>query len=351
MGKIKYHVRSKVKGKLVPVYLNYQDSQNHYWIKTEFRVKPEHWIAGKETIKPLYFDELDFSTDQKNKLLQSYQGLKTRIEKEVLIASVSGIQIDKEFLMDIIDRFFNKRIEPKKESLNQYIERYIKEITNGQRLHNHRGTYEPKRYEIGTIKNYEGFRNIWNNFQGKKKLGFEDINESVYNRFIQYCFHLPAKRGSDESGLSTNTIGRHIKNLKTIIKCARAEKLHSNIEYESFPVPREDVFNIYLSNDELEKLDKLKLDCRDGQIRDLFLIGCFSLQRFSDYSRISPEMIKTTPKGGKVIELIQVKTKTRVIIPIKPTMDVLLKKYGYQVPIIPQQEVNDRMKVIGKPSG
>jgi len=26
---------------------------------------------------------------------------------------------------------------------------------------------------------------------------------------------------------------------------------------------------------------------------DVFLIGCFTLQRFSDYSRISPEMIQS----------------------------------------------------------
>lgn len=139
--------------------------------------------------------------------------------------------------------------------------------------------------------------------------------------------------------------------MKTILKIARLEKLYTNIEYETFPVPREDVFNIYLSEGEQELLYNLKLDIRDGQVRDLFLIGCFSLQRFSDYSRICPEMVKTTPKGGKIIVLIQVKTKTRVIIPIRPTMDVLLKKYNYQAPKIPQQEVNDRMKFIGELAG
>lgn len=43
MGKIKYEIRSKVKGKLVPIYLYYQDSNNHFRIKTEFKVKQEYW--------------------------------------------------------------------------------------------------------------------------------------------------------------------------------------------------------------------------------------------------------------------------------------------------------------------
>ena len=94
MGKIKYEIRSKVNGKFVPIYVNYQDSHNHFRIKTEFRVKPENWISSKEKIKPTYFDELDFSIKQKNELIQRFSDLKSRIEKDVIIDSVSETPIE-----------------------------------------------------------------------------------------------------------------------------------------------------------------------------------------------------------------------------------------------------------------
>jgi hypothetical protein len=48
MGRLKYEIRSKVKGKLVPIYLNYQDTNNHFRIKTEFKANQEYWNLVKE---------------------------------------------------------------------------------------------------------------------------------------------------------------------------------------------------------------------------------------------------------------------------------------------------------------
>ena len=89
----------------------------------------------------------------------------------------------------------------------------------------------------------------------------------------------------------------------------------------------------------------------DEKIRDVFLIGCFTLQRFSDFSRISPNMIQTKSNNGKVIELIQTKTNHRVVIPIRPTLNTLLTKYGYEVPKVYPQKLNDRIKELARDVG
>ena len=211
MGRIKYEIRSKIKGKLVPIYLNYQDTNSHFRIKTDFAVKQEYWNASKEIIKPIYFDENNFSIEQRNSVEQALNDLKSKVEREITLGTAKGLTITREYVNRIIDQFFNKVPEAQKETLNQYIERFIKEIKRGERLHNQHGAHEPVLYTEGTIKNYEGFRNIWNNFQGKKELDFEDIDISVYNRFIQYCVQLPNQLSPDQPGLSTNTIGRHVK--------------------------------------------------------------------------------------------------------------------------------------------
>jgi len=68
MGRINYEIRSKVKGKLVPIYLNYQDSNSHFRIKTDFLVKHEYWNASKELIKAIYFDEINVTIEERNSL-------------------------------------------------------------------------------------------------------------------------------------------------------------------------------------------------------------------------------------------------------------------------------------------
>jgi hypothetical protein len=204
MGKIKYEIRSKVKGKLVPIYLYYQDSNNHFRIKTEFKVKQEYWNPSKEIIKSIYFDEYNFSIEQRNSLEQALNDLKSKVEREITLGTAKGLIITREYVSRIIDQFFNKVPEQKKETLNQFIERFIKEIKSGDRLHDKHGAHEPVHYGVGTIKNYEGFKNIWDQFQGDKKLDFEDIDKSVYDSFILYCIQKPNKIKPDEPGLSTN---------------------------------------------------------------------------------------------------------------------------------------------------
>jgi integrase len=79
--------------------------------------------------------------------------------------------------------------------------------------------------------------------------------------------------------------------------------------------------------------------------RDIFLIGCYTAQRFSDYSRINSTNIKVV-NGGKVIDLIQKKTGSQVRIPIRPELETILKKYDYNPPKTYEQKVNERIKLV-----
>ncbi len=152
---------------------------------------------------------------------------------------------------------------------------------------------------------------------------------------------------------SPNTIGRHIKHLKSILRAAKEEGLHSNTAFETkdFRVTRMPVQNIYLTEDEIRRLLDLQLEGFDEKVRDLFLIGCYTAQRFSDYKRINPDMMVTLPNGSRSIELIQKKTGTKVIIPIRPELDYLLKKYNYHSPRASEQKGNNHIKEIARGAG
>jgi integrase len=85
--------------------------------------------------------------------------------------------------------------------------------------------------------------------------------------------------------------------------------------------------------------------------RDIFLIGCYTAQRYSDYSKIQKDNIKNLDTDVRVIELTQQKTNETVIIPIRPELEKLLAKYDYTVPKTYDQKVNKGIKEVGSMLG
>jgi integrase len=233
--------------------------------------------------------------------------------------------------------------EKKSLSLNEYITFYIDEIETGKRL-----TSAGRNYQPGSIRSIKGLKYQFGYFQvaKKKKYDFNDITIDFYDDFVAYF---------NRKDYSPNTIGRLVKDLKTILRAAKEEGINTNTEYErkKFKVLKVDTKQIYLSEDELHRI--YELDLKDqpllDQARDIFLVGCYTAMRFSDFSRLSQDHIKTSSNGTKIIEMITKKTGTSVILPIHPILEAILEKYNYKLPKSYEQKVNKRIKDVGKLAG
>ena len=79
---------------------------------------------------------------------------------------------------------------------------------------------------------------------------------------------------------------------------------------------RDKAVEIYLTEAELQALYEMPLTGKNNHIRDVFLIGCYTCQRVSDYNNLNEDHFETTRKGTRIIRLVQQKTKTEVPIPI-----------------------------------
>ena len=106
------------------------------------------------------------------------------------------------------------------------------------------------------------------------------------------------------------------------------------------------VVEIYLTNEELQALYDMELEGEDDRVRDVFLVGCYTSQRFSDYSRISAKNV-TFHDGVGIITLVQQKTNTEVTIPIlNDNLLRIFEKYNYNLPNIQNQRLNNKIKEI-----
>ncbi|HLP49584.1 MAG TPA: phage integrase SAM-like domain-containing protein, partial [Chitinophagales bacterium] len=300
-------------------------------IETSIRLHAHHpnfphrrFIYGfKELILPELWDNTTQRPTKDKAIIKAYKNHNPTIENDLLnttrqiekvsaavkdyfgLAEINKTEITAEGLRNYLDEQFDKRsaISPKvkKETLNEYLNRYIEEIEAGIRLNggNH--------YVEGSIKNYKTFKAQFALYQKENgKVNFEDITLDFYNGFVRFL---------NSKSYRANTIGKHIARVKAIMRAAFAEGLHTNKDFErkEFKILQVSTDEIYLDEKELKAIQTVDLSKKPhlDLYRDIFLIGCYTAQRVSDYNKISPHNITTLKTGAKAITLHQKKQKEK----------------------------------------
>lgn len=194
---------------------------------------------------------------------------------------------------------------------------------------------ESTKYQYNRYKTYT--YNLLTEYFDKRSPTFDDINYSFCEDLIEWM---------SDRGLCANTRGSHVKFIKAAMNEAFKNKLHKNEDFRTFRKETEQVDAIYLTNEEVTKVAELPL-CGSHKIaRDLFVLGCHTGMRFSDYSRLSINDI-----SDGVIHFITQKCKTPVDIPAHPRVLEILKQHGGKAPKLSGQKFNAYIKDVCKEAG
>ncbi|WP_319229689.1 tyrosine-type recombinase/integrase [Draconibacterium orientale] len=346
---VKFKLRATQPGKPTPINLLVYFDKTQFKYSTRQKILPEYWNSeanrpyNKKTDPELFkrlpentkreLEVISFRLDEFNGAAKTYFEYFT-FQREQVTPEKLKEKFDADFRPD------QPKKEPKTIDLNTFIDNFIKDIENGKRL-----TPAGERYKLNTIKNYKSFKTQFDLYQQKhrKKIQYKDITIDFYHSFLEFF---------NKKDYHLNTIGRHIKTLKVIVRAALDEGHHTNeeINRKQFKTFREQIDTVYLTQKEIDKISELDLSEEPhlDRDRDIFLVGIYTAQRFSDYHRIKKENIRTLENGQKVIELHQQKTKEKVTIPIKPELLTILKKYNYNLPKTYEQKVNTNIKTVCK---
>jgi integrase len=181
-----------------------------------------------------------------------------------------------------------------------------------------------------------------------RPLTFALINAQSSNfneEWINYLSFV-AINSEGDPGLMPNTIGKENKNLKSFFNWCFDKNITTRFSLKGYPTIMEDVDKIYLTEDDLNTLDKAELeDSAQEIVRDLFLIGCESGLRFSDYSRIQPHDIMRDE-----LHIVPKKTKKsgvkKVIIPLSDRFKRILDKYDGVLPNYERSQLTRFNKII-----
>jgi len=188
-----------------------------------------------------------------------------------------------------------------------------------------------------TIKRYKYNKKLLEEFQRDTRttIHFNRINDKFYNSFLNYCNTVKKH--------SANTLRRNIGLLKTFLNWALENQHTYKSDFKKFRSPKPQITDeIALTFEQVKELyekdlsDKSRLE----KVRDVFILGCSTGLRISNYSKIKKNDI-----NNGFIHVNDQKNKDKQLrIPLNDFSLEILEKYNYELPSISTQKFNEYIK-------
>ena len=213
----------------------------------------------------------------------------------------------------------------------EFVESFIHEAKTKPNRH----TVNHTPVKSGTIRSYLTTLNLFKRYNDEvQRFDFDDIDMDFYNNFSKWCDSLGFKKGYK---------GKNIKTLKTWMSSAVRNGITTNVKFRDtdFVSVKETADTVYLSLDELTTIWKLDLSKSPTKerARDLFLIGCFTGLRVSDFNTLKPSSVREI-EGVKILIVKTQKTNKTVGIPLHPIVEAIFTKYDGKPPRMQDQKIN-----------
>jgi integrase len=254
--------------------------------------------------------------------------VKRKIDTIIDNAIRDRIEITYDLITHKLDELENPipKIEVPKRTFYEWFDFYLEDSKNKK-------TFE-------TIKHIMTVGNNLYSFFGSKNPTFEEINFKFFTEFRNYLL--------DTCELANSTANKRLDYLTGFLKfCAdmgvyKIELLNKGKRLKEF----ESHF-IYITKEELAQLYNHEFASETlTKVRDLFVFGCATGLRESDYSNVKPENIK----DGKLFITTQ-KTADPLVIPLTHYSRTIVEKYNGLLPQFQQQKFNGYLKEVGKIAG
>ena len=192
-----------------------------------------------------------------------------------------------------------------------------------------------------TIKRYEYNRKLLLDFEvsRNKKIHFNQINKNFYNDLVQFYIK--------EKNHSANTLRRNIGLFKTFLYWAVDGGYTYKLDFQKFKAPKaQPTDEVALTLNQVQEVFEFDLskEPRLERVRDLFVFGCATGMRISNYSKVQKKDIQ----GDFIRVRDQKNTDKALEIPLNDFSKYILKKYNYQLPKISNQKFNNYIKEVFK---
>lgn len=144
------------------------------------------------------------------------------------------------------------------------------------------------------------------------------VNEDFLDDFICYL---------QDQDLKLTYIRSLVGLIKSMARKAGSYGFAVDPTYDDVTLDDEETNSVYLSMNEITRVYFFKgLTRKQQQIRDLFVVGCLTALRYSDYSTLTCENFQ-----GEFIVKVTKKTSKKVIIPVHDYITEIYKRYDGEI--------------------
>lgn len=236
-------------------------------------------------------------------------------------------------------RLIKEGIDAERAKIWNFLDRFCEEIKRGTRLNGH------SRYAPGTVKAWFSFRKLYDQFDKKHRYTWNMVDRAFVTKFLAFM---------EKNDYMVSAQNKYLVDLRAIVNYAYLDGIHDNDRAMQYFAKKkieegDKAIEIYLTEAELQALYDMPLTGKQDEVRDIFLVGCYTCQRVSDYNDIDKDCFTTTAKGTPVIRLVQKKTRNEVKIPImNSNLRAICEKYAYNLPSVVDVILNRYIKDILK---
>lgn len=281
--------------------------------------------------------------DFKNKRPANLSGRK----KDAELRRIINTQLTRysSFFIELVSRFKavgeTLTIAKAKEEFNSHFKKASKDVNNFFKVYDlflefKENNQTDRANSKTTINRYKYFKTLLQEFkeQSNYNVKFDTVNFDFYNEFIRFCV--------ENKNHSANTLSRNIGLFKTFMYWAVDKKYTYNDEFKNFKNIRRFATNeVALTKEQVDAIYDFELTNEKLiRVRDLFVFGCSTGMRYSNYSKVKKNDIT-----DGFINVVDVKDITKSLrIPLNNYSKDILEKYDYKLPSISNQKFNDYLK-------
>ncbi len=181
---------------------------------------------------------------------------------------------------------------------------------------------------------------------------FEKMDMQFYNGLTSWMAKQTVRKEKPDGTVEVlkrfdvNTVGKVVKELKSVLHLAYRNELLNNDRFRYWPVTKQSNHVVALSKEEILKINSLELVGTKQDVRDIFVLACFLGPRISDFKSFKKQ--NTFIEGGiTFFEYRQEKTGALVRVPVHQiAMQILEKRQGEFPKMIAEQNFRSYLKEI-----
>lgn len=199
----------------------------------------------------------------------------------------------------------------------------------------------------GTLQGYDQLESRWKEFPLAYGLSFDELDIEIlkeFRNFLKKYGYAQSQREKIQRKLIT--ILRYAETASKIVVSSDYK-----LDYWRVKVPKDSV-KITMTNEEIKQIRDHDFDFGSelDKVRDRWIIGFATGQRYSDFKSINKENIRQI-NGKYFLEVIQKKTGKIVNIPLYEDVKSIFEKYNGYPPEFNDQSFNKLIKEVAKEIG